>query len=71
MKITSITCPHCHASYDVAESVSAAGQPGHADCGICGTQLSSWHEPRLKAFRLVLPPEHKYPKVPAPPSASA
>ncbi|CCE02754.1 hypothetical protein SSBR45G_73310 [Bradyrhizobium sp. SSBR45G] len=66
MKISSLTCPHCHAAYEIAESTSAVGAPGRADCGICGTPLAAWSEPKLRAFRLVVPPEHKYPRVPAP-----
>ena len=66
MKISSVTCPHCHAAYEIAESTSALGSPGQADCGVCGTLLVAWEEPSLRAFRLVVPPEHKYPRVPTP-----
>jgi predicted Zn finger-like uncharacterized protein len=66
MKISSVTCPHCRAAYEVAESVSAKGNPGHVDCAICGNMLAAWDDAKLRAFRLVVPPEHKYPRVPTP-----
>jgi len=66
MKMSSLTCPHCHAVYEVAEALSVAGPPGRVDCSICGTPLAAWDEPRLRAFRLVIAPERKYPRVPAP-----
>lgn len=69
MKITSMTCPNCRASYEVAESLSAAGVPVHAECGVCGAFLADYREPRLRAFRLIVPPEHKYPRVQPPPPA--
>jgi uncharacterized Zn finger protein len=68
MKISDFTCPACGSSYEVAESVSAQGSPGRAECVVCGTLLESWQEPKMKAYRLVLAPEHKYPRIPAPPS---
>src|ERR1700682_5226331 len=49
--------------------VSAQGSPGRAECVVCGGLLESWQEPRMKAYRLVLAPEHKYPRIPAPPSS--
>jgi hypothetical protein len=66
MKISSLTCPHCQAAYEVAESTSLVGAPGRTDCGICGTPLAVWNEPKLLAFRLVVPHEHKYPRVSVP-----
>jgi hypothetical protein len=68
MKISDFSCPSCGSLYEVAESLSAEGSPGSADCAVCGRVLDSWREPKLKAYRLVLPPEHKYPRIPAPPS---
>jgi len=68
MKISDITCPSCLASYEVAESTSAEGSPGSAQCRICGGLLASWQEPKLRAYRLILQPEHKYSNVPVPPS---
>jgi uncharacterized Zn finger protein len=67
MKISDIACPSCRASYQVAESISVKGSPGRAQCTVCGELLASWQEPKLKAFRLILPPEHKYSTVPVPP----
>jgi zinc-ribbon domain len=67
MKISDITCPSCLASYEVAESLSVKGRPGRAQCSVCGELLASWQEPKLKAYRLILPPQHKYPTVPVPP----
>ncbi|MFC5322948.1 MJ0042-type zinc finger domain-containing protein [Bradyrhizobium oligotrophicum] len=67
MKISSMTCPHCRAAYEIAESTSAVGAAGRFDCGVCGTPLAVWDEPKLRAFRLEVPPEHKYPRVPTPP----
>ena len=69
MKISSITCHNCGASYEVAESLSAPGRPGRAECNICGAFLADWREPRLRAFRLVVAPENKYPRVPPSPPA--
>ncbi|MGB6400239.1 MAG: zinc-ribbon domain-containing protein [Bradyrhizobium sp.] len=71
MKMSDVTCPSCAASYELAESMSAKGNPGRATCSVCGGVLASWPEPRLRAYRLVLPPEHKYPSVPVPPSPTA
>jgi uncharacterized Zn finger protein len=68
MKISDFTCPSCSASYEVAESLSAEGSPGRAECTVCGALLESWQEPKIKAYRLVLSPEFKYPRVPTPPS---
>jgi hypothetical protein len=68
MKMSDITCPSCLASYEVAESTSAEGSPGRAQCRICGGLLASWQEPKLRAYRLVLPPQQKYSNVPVPPS---
>jgi hypothetical protein len=68
MKISDTTCSSCLASYEVAESISATGSPGRAHCTVCGALLASWQEPKLRAYRLILPPEHKYSNVPVPPS---
>jgi hypothetical protein len=68
MKISDISCPSCLASYEVAESTSAEGRPGHAQCKVCGGLLASWQEPKLRAYRLILQPQHKYSNVPVPPS---
>jgi|SRR5882672_6370869 len=68
MKISDATCPFCLASYEVAESISATGSPGRAQCAVCGGHLASWQEPKLRAYRLILAPEHKYLGVPVPPS---
>ena len=68
MKMSDLTCPSCSASYEVAESISAKGNPGHAQCAICGAMLASWQDSKLRAYRLVLAPEHKYSSVPVPPS---
>jgi hypothetical protein len=68
MRISDVACPSCPASYEVAESISAKGNPGQARCAVCGDLLASWQEPKLRAYRLVLPPEHKYPRIPVPPS---
>jgi hypothetical protein len=68
MKISDITCPSCLASYEVAESTSAEGRPGRAQCRVCGGLLASWQESKLRAYRLILHPQHKYSNVPVPPS---
>jgi predicted Zn finger-like uncharacterized protein len=68
MKISDLTCPSCAASYEVAESMSAKGSPGQVRCTICGAVLASWQDPKLRAYRLILAPEHKYSSVPVPPS---
>jgi hypothetical protein len=70
MKISDIVCPSCLASYEVAESTSAKGSPGHAQCAVCGAVLASWQEPKLRAYRLMSPAGHKYPRVPTPPPAA-
>jgi hypothetical protein len=68
MKISDFSCPSCGSLYELAESLSAAGSPGSADCTVCGKVLDCWREPRLRAYRLVLTPERKYPRISAPPS---
>jgi hypothetical protein len=68
MKISDFTCASCASSYEVAESMSVAGSPGRAECTVCGAVLACWQEPKLRAYRLVLSPELKYPHIPAPPS---
>jgi hypothetical protein len=70
MKISDFTCISCGSSYQVAEAISVPGRPGQAECGVCGALLESWQEPKMKAYRLVLAPEHKYPRVAVPPSPS-
>jgi hypothetical protein len=71
MKVSDLTCPSCHAFYEVAESTSAEGCPGCVQCVVCGRLLASWQKPKLMACRLVLPPRHKYPRVSLPPPSSA
>src|SRR5260221_14796437 len=68
MKMSDITCPSCLASYEVAESTSAEGSPGHVQCRICGGVLASWQEPKMRGHRLIFPPQQKYFKLPGPPS---
>jgi uncharacterized Zn finger protein len=68
MKISDLTCPSCASAYEVAESMSAEGSPGRIECSVCGALLDSWQAPRLRAYRLVLPPERKYRNIVAPPS---
>jgi hypothetical protein len=70
MKISDFTCVSCGSSYQVAESISVPGSPGRAECSVCGALLEAWQEPRMKAYRLVLAPELKYPRVAVPPSPS-
>lgn len=71
MKITGITCSACGAAYEMAEAVSVKGKPGQENCGMCGAVLAQWHDPGLKAFRLVMAAEHRYARVPVPPSPAA
>jgi hypothetical protein len=68
MKISEITCPACGSCYAVAESATVSGSPGHVECVVCGEALANWTTPSFRAYRLELAPEHKYPRVPAPPS---
>lgn len=68
MKITGINCSSCGAAYEMAEAVSVQGNPGEEKCVVCGVVLAQWHEPRLRAFRLVMAAEHRYARVPAPPA---
>jgi hypothetical protein len=68
MKISDCTCRSCGSIYEVAESTSAEGGSGKAECAVCGGLLESWRDRRLRAYRLVLSAEHKYPHIPAPPS---
>lgn len=68
MKITGIICSSCGASYEMAEAVSVQGKPGQENCAVCGTMLAQWHEPSLRAFRLVMPTERRYASVVAPPA---
>jgi hypothetical protein len=60
MRISDTACPCCLACYEVAEAVTMAGHPGEVRCTLCGAVLASWREPRLRAYRLVMPLEHKY-----------
>jgi transcription elongation factor Elf1 len=59
MRILDVTCPSCASVYEVAESLSAEGSPGRAECTVCGKLLESWQEPKLRAYRLLMPLEHK------------
>jgi hypothetical protein len=68
MRISDFTCASCASVYEVAEALSAAGSPGSAKCTICGKLLDSWQDPKLRAYRLVIPLERKYKHIPAPPS---
>ena len=68
MRISDVTCTSCTSVYQVAESLSAQGSPGRAECTVCGNFLESWQEPKLRAYRLVMPLKHKYKPIPAPPS---
>jgi hypothetical protein len=68
MKISDVTCASCASVYQVAESLSAEGSPGRAECTVCGNFLESWQEPRLRAYRLVMPLKQKYKPIPASPS---
>jgi hypothetical protein len=52
----------------MAESMSVEGSPGRVECSVCGGSLDSWQAPKLRAYRLVLPPERKYRHIVAPPS---
>ncbi len=67
MKISDFTCASCGSAYQVAESMSVVGSPGRAECSVCGALLEAWQQPRMKAYRLVLAPEHKYPRIAPPP----
>jgi hypothetical protein len=68
MKISDFTCRSCGLIYEVAESTSAEGRASRAECAVCGGLLESWKDRRMRAYRLVLSAEHKYPHIPAPPS---
>jgi len=68
MRISNVTCLSCGASYEAAEATSVLGWPGEARCVTCSALLDRWHEPKLKAFRLVIAAQHRYPTVPTPPS---
>jgi uncharacterized Zn finger protein len=71
MIISDFSCPSCQSRYEVAESISAQGSPGRAECSVCGALLEAWQQPKMKAYRLILAPEHKYPRVQTPPSPRA
>jgi hypothetical protein len=68
MRISEVTCASCASIYEVAESSSAEGSPGRTECAVCGKLLESWRNPRLKAYRLVIPLEHRNRPNPRPPS---
>src|ERR1700731_4305085 len=68
MKISDFTCLSCGSIYEVAESTSAEGGSGKAECAVCGGLLESWRDRRLRAYRLVLSAGHKNPPISAPPS---
>jgi hypothetical protein len=67
MRISDLSCPSCGSAYEMAESTSAEGSPGRAECSVCGGLLDSWQAPSLRAYRLVLSPERKYRYIVAPP----
>ena len=71
MRISDFTCASCASSYEVAESMSAAGSPGRAECAVCGRLLEAWQDPKLKAYRLVFPFDHKYKTTAASPPLAA
>ena len=64
MRISDVTCLKCGSLYLMAESVSVRASLGREDCAVCGNTLATWSDRRRKSFRLVLSPEHKYPRVP-------
>jgi uncharacterized Zn finger protein len=68
MRISDLTCPSCGSAYEMAESISVEGSPGRVECSVCGEHLDSWETRKLRAYRLVLSPERKYPYTVAPPS---
>jgi hypothetical protein len=68
MRVSDFSCPSCAAAYEVAESASPLGRPGRAECRVCGQLLASWHDRRLRAYRLTLSVDHKYRPVTPPPS---
>jgi hypothetical protein len=60
--------PIVRVGYEVAESNLPVGRPGRADCAVCGQLLESWQDDKLRSYRLVLSPEHKYRPVTPPAS---
>ena len=66
MKISDIFCSACGASYELAEALTVDGPAGRQNCVVCGQTLASWDDHKLKAFRLVVSPEHKYAAVSVP-----
>ena len=68
MKMSDFTCTSCQSVYEVAESFSAKGSPGHAECTVCGKLLESWQAPKLRAYRLVMPLKQKYKPIAVSPS---
>jgi len=67
MKMSDTCCPTCSASYEVAEAITIAGHAGQVRCTVCGGVLASWQEPRFRVYRLVMPIDHKYWRLPDPP----
>ena len=66
MRLYEITCPSCGSVYSVAESETSVGSPGVQKCSSCGAIVASWSDRKLKAFRLEISPEHRYPRVDVP-----
>jgi len=71
MKISDVVCSSCGTAYQVAEAASVPGEPGQASCAMCGNLLERWNTPKLRAFRLVMSPAHRYARVPVPPVSPA
>jgi hypothetical protein len=63
MRLYDIACSACGSVYRVAESENAVGSPGLQSCSVCGAVLASWSDRKLKAFRLEVPPELRYPSL--------
>jgi len=53
----------------LAGSTSANRTFGDASCTVCGGLPGSWHEPKLRVYRLILPPQRKFRSIPLSPSA--
>ena len=56
------------ANFAIAAMIARSGSPGHVECAVCGKALANWTTPSFRAYRLELAPEHKYVRVPTPPS---
>jgi len=67
MKISDVTCSSCSSTYEVAESTSLFGTSDRVECKVCGSVLAVWQDRKLRAYRFVLEPQHKYRSVAAPP----